>query len=402
MFALWNGSICPSVRASVRSTPAKVGRPPARAGSCGSRRAPTRDDPAPPRDSGRIPAHRDQLPWCSPQPRSTRSRGGLAHRLPPRQLRGYAARPERAPSSTKGSAKATAPRSALVGPAGHQQRVGSSFTIAQLAHDHFAPMPTTAPPAKPGTVQSFVSQPNLKPPTVSVITDTPPASSDDVFIAANGNDPQRGPMIFNRAGQLAGSSRSLPAKRDGPPGRALRRQTGAGMVAGLIGLGVGFGTDEIYGENYRPIAAVNAGNGYQADLHDIQITPSGAAFITAYSIVEANLSAVGDPRGRAAGRNRAGGRYQTGLVMFECTPRVVALQDSYWPRPRLPRDPMGPLPRQLDLARPMGRRQLPDLGAKHLGGVMVSTTAPARSSGGSAGATPASRWPSGTHDRMAA
>ena len=262
--------------------------------------------------------------------------------------------------------------SALVGPSGHQQRVGSSFTITELAHYHFTPMSTKAPAAKPGMVQSFVSQPNLKPPTVSVITDTPPASPDDVFIAANGSYPQRGPMIFNRAGQLVWF-------KPIPTGKAamdlqVERYDGAPVLVwwqGYIGLGVGFGTDEIYGQNYQRIASVNAGNGYQADLHDIQITPSGAAFITAYSIVEANLSSVGGAdAGRAAGRDRAGGRRQdrAGDV------RVARLRARRARRlllaaPRLAGDPVGLLPRQLDLARPLGRRQLPDLGAQHVGGV---------------------------------
>ena len=50
-------------------------------------------------------------------------------------------------------------------------------------------------------------------------------------------------------------------------------------------LGVGFGRDEIVDTSYRPVATVNAGNGYQADLHEFQITPSGSAFLTAYSLV---------------------------------------------------------------------------------------------------------------------
>ncbi len=231
---------------------------------------------------------------------------------------------------------------ALVGPAGHQQRVGSSFTIAQLAHPHFTPMSNSAPKVKPGMVQSFVSQPGLQPPTISVLASKPAASSDDVFIAANGTYPQRGPMIFNRAGQLVWF-KQIPAGKAAMDLQVEHYRGEPVLVwwQGYIGLGVGFGTDEIYGQNYRQIASVRAGNGYQADLHDIQITPSGAAFITAYSVIEANLSSVGGPeRGALLDAIVQEVDIKTGLVMFEWHAYGhVALDDSYWPRPSSPTTP---------------------------------------------------------------
>jgi hypothetical protein len=92
------------------------------------------------------------------------------------QLHPYASAPGASFVPDKGFSEGESVRvSALVGPAGHQQRVSSEFTIAQLVHYHFAPMPTKAPTAAPGTVQSFVSQPALKPPTVSC--SSPPTAS---------------------------------------------------------------------------------------------------------------------------------------------------------------------------------------------------------------------------------
>ena len=259
------------------------------------------------------------------------------------RLRGYGSAPGASFLLARGFSEGESVRvSALVGSTGHQQHVGSSFTIARLAHYHFTPMSTKAPPATPGMVQSFVSQPNLKPPMVSVITDTPPASPDDVFIAANGSYPQRGPMIFNRAGQLVWF-KPIPAGKAAMDLQVERYDGAPALVwwQGYIGLGVGFGSDEIYGQNYQRIASVNAGNGYQADLHDIQITPSGAAFITAYSIVEANLSSVGGPaRGALQDAIVQEIDIKTGLVMFEWHAYGhVALDDSYWPRPASPATP---------------------------------------------------------------
>jgi hypothetical protein len=259
------------------------------------------------------------------------------------QLHGYDSAPGASFIPERGFSEGESVRvSAQVGPAGHQQRVGSSFTVAQLDHYHFTPMSTKPPPAKPGMVQSFVSQPALTPPTVSVIADTPPASPDDVFIAANGSYPQRGPMIFNRAGQLVWF-KPIPAGKAAMDLQVERYRGAPALVwwQGYIGLGVGFGNDEIYGENYQRIASVNAGNGYRADLHDIQITPSGAAFITAYSIVEANLSSAGGTtQGSLQDAIVQEIDIKTGLVMFEWHAYGhVALDDSYWPRPISPATP---------------------------------------------------------------
>jgi hypothetical protein len=99
----------------------------------------------------------------------------------------------------------------------------------------------------------------------------------------------------------------------------------------ISALGVGFGTDEIVGNDYRPIAKVSGGNGYRADLHDIQLAPDGSAYITAYSFVREDLASAGGPRDGAlidAIVQRID--VKTGLVMFEWHALGhVALSDSY-------------------------------------------------------------------------
>lgn len=232
--------------------------------------------------------------------------------------------------------------SALAGPAGHERRVGSSFTVAQLVHYRFTPMSTEAPAAKPGAVQRFVSQPTLEPPGVAVIASTPTVSAADVFVAANGSIPQRGPMIFDRSGQLVWFKPIPPGK--GAMDLQVERYRGRPVLVwwqGYIGLGVGFGADEVYSQSYEPIASISAGNGYSADLHDIQLTPSRSAFITAYTLVEADLSSVGGTS-RAALQDAVVQEIDvpTGLVMFEWHAYGhVALADSYWSHPSSPTTP---------------------------------------------------------------
>jgi len=106
-------------------------------------------------------------------------------------------------------------------------------------------------------------------------------------------------------------------------------------------LGVGFGTDEVYDSDYRPIAQIRAGNGYWADLHDVRITPQGSAFITAYSLVHADLSSAGGSHdGVLLDAILQQIDVKTGLVMFEWHAyHHVALSDSYSPPPSSPSQP---------------------------------------------------------------
>ena len=232
--------------------------------------------------------------------------------------------------------------SALVGPAGHGQRVSSTFMIAVLDHYHFTPM-NAPPPATPGTVQSFVSQPTLQPPSVQVTVDSPQATPGDVFLAPDHGYGQWGPMIIDGSGRL----RVVPAGAQGNAAMDFKVESYQGQPVlvwwqGYIAnLGVGFGTDEIYDSSYRPVAQVRAGNGYWSDLHDIQITPSGSAFITAYSLVRADLSSGGGSRdGTLQDAILQEVDIKTGLVMFEWHAYGhVALSDSYSHPLHLPASP---------------------------------------------------------------
>lgn len=227
--------------------------------------------------------------------------------------------------------------SALVGPAGHARRVTDTFTVARLADYPFGP-PRPGRAIKPGTVQSIASEPGWQPPTISVTTRTPAESPDDVFIAPDGGYGQSGPMIFERDGQIVWFD---PV----PSGEAamdlqVQRYEGRPVLVWWQGrivssIGVGFGVDEIYDSSYQPVATIDAGNGYQADLHDVQLTPSGAAYITAYSLVRADLSSVGGSReGTLQDAIVQEVDVRTGLVMWEWHAYGhVALTDSYNEKP---------------------------------------------------------------------
>ncbi|MGH2865039.1 MAG: arylsulfotransferase family protein [Solirubrobacteraceae bacterium] len=223
--------------------------------------------------------------------------------------------------------------SATVGPKGHTARVSTTFTVARLP-DYRMTVKKFTPLSNPGLVQSFVSAPDLQPPVLQVATHSAEASPGDVFLTPTHGYGQSGVMIANSSGGLVWFQAAPAGEID----TDLQTQSYEGKPVltwwqGHVpeGLGVGFGRVEIYSSAYTPIATVSAGNGYYADLHEMQITPHGSAFITAYSLVDANLSAEGgSSNGILHDAILQEVDIKTGLVMFEWHAYGhVALGDSY-------------------------------------------------------------------------
>jgi hypothetical protein len=226
--------------------------------------------------------------------------------------------------------------SALVRYGRHRSRVRTTFTIARLAHYPLPPGGRRLP-AKAGLNQSFVSQPSLQPPSVQVRVNSPAATPGDIFLTAGSGYGQAGAMIIDGAGRLVWFQPA--AKGNEVTDLKVELYEGRPVLTfwqGHVDLGVGFGEHEIYDSSYRRIASVAAGNGYYADLHDLQITPQGAAYLTANSLVRADL--------RPVGGSRDGGLkdgivqevdIKTGLVMFEWHAYGhVHLYDSYASSPQ--------------------------------------------------------------------
>lgn len=183
---------------------------------------------------------------------------------------------------------------ALVGAANHRRKISSSFQIARLFHYKFPPKVAHQAATSGAGVQSFLSEPNLHPPAITVQADAPGASAGDIFFGFNEGSAQWGPTIVNGSGQLIwflpmpDDEHAMDFKTteyDGEPALVWWQ----GYIAPI---GVGFGHDEIYNDHYQQVAQISGGNGYHADLHELLITPQGQAYITAYSLVDANLSSV--------------------------------------------------------------------------------------------------------------
>jgi hypothetical protein len=178
----------------------------------------------------------------------------------------------------------------------------------------------SAPPA-PKEYQSFHSLPELRPPDVTVSSTERTASGGELFLAPYSGVGQYGPMILGEHGELVWFKSLSPA---GTRAANLRVQEYEGKPAltwwqdPLVADGSKTAGEVIANSAYQTIAIVRAGNGYQPDLHEFQITPQGTALITVYDAIDCNLSSVGGPRDGAVPDTLLQEiDLKTGLVMYE-------------------------------------------------------------------------------------
>ncbi len=193
-------------------------------------------------------------------------------------------------------------------------------------------------------IQHYHSRPDLRPPEIVIDARSEHVTPGLVFTDCHGGVAQQGPMIISQTGRLVGfvplTATPSPAQR----AFNVRVQTyqGKPVMTYFVGAVVsahGQGHYEIYDENYRQVAQVYAGNGYQGDLHEFLLTDQGTALLTAY--------------GEATGRYPHGGRrgkyfygvvqevdVATGKVLFQWrSDHYVGLEESYYPPPANPANP---------------------------------------------------------------
>jgi hypothetical protein len=176
------------------------------------------------------------------------------------------------------------------------------------------------------------------PPPVTILTSTTGLGDGDIFVAPYGGASTyaNGPEILDPQGNAVWFH-PLPS---GLTALDFRVQTYRGKEVltwfqGALLDGVWSGTDEIYDDDYQPIATVEAGNGLQADAHEFLITPWNTALILTYTTATANLTSIGGP----ANQTVIDGVVQevdiaTGKVLFQWdSADHVPYSQSYEPLP---------------------------------------------------------------------
>jgi hypothetical protein len=206
--------------------------------------------------------------------------------------------------------------------------LSDSFKIAHLA----PPQPyLELTGEKLAEQQHFLSEPDIAPPKVAV-TQSDAALEGDIFL-----DPLPAPIIH------PGGAKLLEFERVGPDGLMILNPAGQLVwwhqlsdqeAAGALELvsyegkpalswwqgrvtevANGEGEGIIVNAAYEKVATVLAGNGYRSDIHEFHVTPSGSAWIDAYSGVCTPTCSEADPPVQDGVIQEID--IHTGLVMWE-------------------------------------------------------------------------------------
>jgi outer membrane protein assembly factor BamB len=176
------------------------------------------------------------------------------------------------------------------------------FSVARLA-----PVPPVLDIVKlqPAKLDHFVSAPQLLAPRITVnrgasklqgdvfLTPLPspevhPQSNNALTLNPVGPG---GPMIVDSHGRLVWFDQLAPpvVAANFRPQRFLGRTVLTWWQGKVTFAAFGLGVGVIADSSYRTLELVRAGNGYQADLHEFRLTPSGDALLTVNSLVLVRL-----------------------------------------------------------------------------------------------------------------
>jgi Arylsulfotransferase (ASST) len=212
----------------------------------------------------------------------------------------------------------------------------TSFRIAHQATYSHKPFPRS--PGSAAQVQHYLSAPDVTPSKVTVTTQPKAgAAPGDFFVAPYQGVGSPGPMILDSSGNLVWFH-ALPA---GDFATDFRVQQFAGKPVlawwqgHILSVGFGQGVEVLYDSAYHRVGEIRAGNGFHADLHELQITPAGTAWLDIFDPIDLNLTKVhGSANGVLSDSIVQEIDIKTGLVMFEWHALGhVALGDSHNPPP---------------------------------------------------------------------
>jgi hypothetical protein len=199
--------------------------------------------------------------------------------------------------------------------------------------------PVTEPPPHPQpgkkivpTVEHLHAFPGVPVTPLKVTTVTPRASKGLVLLGPKQGAGHDALEILDRQGRIVWYRPNPP--KTGTTDFRVQTYNGKQVLTWWEGhslLGHGYGVGVVADEHYRHIATVRAGDGYDADLHEFELTSRGTALITIYKAVKWDLSPVGGPKdGAAIDSIVQEVEVGTGRVLFEWhSLGTVPLEDSY-------------------------------------------------------------------------
>jgi hypothetical protein len=152
---------------------------------------------------------------------------------------------------------------------------------------------TTVPPRAP----QWLSRPDLRIPTLTVLRREDGVSADPIFLAPyNAPAGQAGAVIVDNDGEAIWEN---PLAGKVTTNFRVQHYRGSPVLTwweGSIELGHGVGEYVIADASYSTIRRVQASGGLRGDLHEFVLTPRGTALLTSYIVTDADLSSVGGSR----------------------------------------------------------------------------------------------------------
>ena len=147
-------------------------------------------------------------------------------------------------------------------------------------------------------VQYFVSRPDLNPPEVKLTHVAPGHRLQYIFLGTAASGPgQGGAMIIDTTGELVWFSPDRGGNKfDFAPASYRGKPVLTWFQGRIVTGGHGEGVEVIADNTYRVTHVLRAHGGLEADFHEIQLTPRGTAFFTAYETLPYDLSSVGGPK----------------------------------------------------------------------------------------------------------
>jgi hypothetical protein len=194
--------------------------------------------------------------------------------------------------------------------------------------------------ARSATSSSFISRPDLRPPSLrlSYPMGVQPSTAEGYLFLAPTAKPgaQAGALIVDAQGHPVWFKAVQPGWW--ASNFRVQQYQGQPVLTWWQGIvrppGYGWGEGVILDTSYREIARVRAARGRQADLHEFRLTPRGTALITCHpQTVQADLSGVGGPaNGHALESIIQEIDVRSGRLLFEWRSlEHVAINESYLP-----------------------------------------------------------------------
>jgi len=190
-------------------------------------------------------------------------------------------------------------------------------------------------PASAGAPPQYRSAPDLDPPPVTTVVPAAGTAPGLIFAGPIAGHSQYGPMIVDDRGHLVWFRPLSSGRATNVQVQQYRGQPVLAWWQGEVLLPGGYGKGEcvLADSSYREVTRIRCGNGLQADLHELFLTPEGTALVTAYRVEEADLRPVSGPaKGKLLNSLLQEIDIATGKVLFEWNARDhVALDESYLP-----------------------------------------------------------------------